>query len=67
MDPLDLWVEYMYTAIEADKYLIDTDCSDTCLLRPVKYTVNVDDWNFYKYPKIQVYSFLYDLYNIMVF
>ncbi len=70
MEPLDLWIEYVYTDTYRDKYLIIPEVEindDIWNFRAVRYTINTEDWNFYPHPKINIYAYLYDTFNIMVF
>jgi hypothetical protein len=67
MRPLDLWVEYLYDNTGADAHLIDVDVDSNWMLRPIRYTLNDTDWNFYKYPTVDIYSYLTGLHNVMVF
>lgn len=70
MEPLDIWIEYVYSEGHVDKYLIVPEVEiddDIWNLRPIKFTVNTEVWSFYPYPKIQIYSYLFDTYNVVVF
>ncbi len=68
MESLDLWIEFVYSQDEAfDKYLLDVEMDENIVMRPVRYNVNTECWSFYSYPRLDVFSFLHDIYNVMLF
>lgn len=67
MRPLDLWIEFIYDDRDVDAYLIDVDIDSEWTMRGVKYTINDTEWDFYKFPRLDVYAYLTGLYNVMVF
>jgi hypothetical protein len=68
MDTLDLWIEFVYSQEENfDTYLIDPKLDNRVGFVKVKYTVNTEAWSFQTYPRLDVFSYLSDIYNVMLF